>query len=219
MRYRPADRLASILQPAYAPCPGFDGGCKGIARWIPTVGHVPRGFIGAFGSIDDVEVVILVAEPGNPHPNETYQGSNIMEATCFHTFQSIEKGTDRYHKRLKLLLDLLFRGLSLEDQLKKAWLTEAYLCSAPIESDSVPSQAEYECASRYLRQQLRLLAGRPVIALGDKAQRRVRLVVPDVRNLVEALHPSARKSNLDFQRSYQSAAEAARAIWGRTRIL
>ena len=219
MRYTPAEGLASVLQPAYAPCPGFDAGCKCIARWIPAAGHVPRGFIGAFGSIDEVEVIILVAEPGDPHPSEAYQDSDMMEAACFHTFQSIKNGIDRYHKRLKLLLDLIFPNLSLGEQLRKAWVTEAYLCSAPTESGSVPPRAEYECASRYLRQQLRLLTGRPVVALGGKAQRRVSLVMPDVRNLVDALHPSARKSNQDFQRSYESAAEAARAIWDRTRRL
>ena len=217
MRFAPADGLASILQPAYDPCPGFDAGCKCIARWIPTAGHVPRGFIGALGSIDEVEVIILVAEPGNPHPNETYLDPSMMEAACSHTFWSIDEGTDPYHKRLKLLLDLIFPGLSLENQLRKAWVTEAYLCSAPVEGGKVLPRAEYECASRYLLQQLRLLSGRPVIALGKKAQRRARLVMPDTGDLVEAWHPSARKSNQEFQRSYQSAAEAACAIWDRTR--
>ena len=136
----------------------------------------------------------------------------MMEATCFHTFHAVGNGKDRYHKRLRLLLDLLFPGLSLEEQLKKAWVTETYLCSAPVEGGSVPSRAESECASRYLQPQLMLLAGRPVIALGGKAQKRASRVMPDPQNLVSALHPSARESNEEFQRSYESAAREARAI-------
>lgn len=217
MAYTPAKELATTLQPAYAPCPGFSGACKDIARWLPAAGHVPRGFIGALGSIDDVEVVILVAEPGNPHTDETYSSPNMMEAACSHTFHAIKNGRDKFHKKFRLLLDLLFPGLQFEDQLRKAWVTEAYLCSAPVESGAVPARAEYECAQRYLRPQLMLLTGRPVIVLGGKARKRVSLVMPDMHNLVEALHPSARKSDEEFRRSYGSAAEAAHTIWSRTR--
>lgn len=213
MNYTPAQELVKILRPAYRPCPGFKGACKDIATWKPSVGHVPRAFIGALGRLSEIKVVILVSEPGDPHYSlETYRGPNKLEQTCEYTFQAIENGTDRFHKRLKYLLDLLFPGLPLNRQLRKVWITQTYLCSAPTESCPVPGAAEKECSTRYLSKQLKLLRGKPVIALGkSKAHRRALPVMPDVSNLKDAFHPSARKSNVDFEQSYSDAAEWAKA--------
>ena len=109
------------------------GACDGTATWNPGAGYVPRGFIGALGAIDEVKVVILVAEFGDPH---------------------------------------LFPDLRLRDQLRKAWITETYLCSAAEEAGRVPSSAENECVSCHLSHQLEVFGGLPVIALGTKAQAR-----------------------------------------------
>ena len=166
MDYSPAEELIEILRPAYRPCRGFKGACKDIATWRPGCGYAPRGFVGALGRLDDIKVVILLSEPGCPHPTETYKGRNKLEQTCEYTFEAIEQGTDRFHERLKTLLDLLFPGLMLKDQLRKAWVTQTYLCSAPTESGRVPRAAEDECATRYLSRQLKMLQGRPVLALG-----------------------------------------------------
>ena len=45
--------------------------------------------------------VILLSEPGCPHPTETYKGRNKLKQTCEYTFKAIERGTDRFHQRLK----------------------------------------------------------------------------------------------------------------------
>ena len=66
MNYLPSQELIDVLEPAYAPCSGFSDKCRGVARWCPAAGHFPRGFIGAFGDLDEVKVVIVVAEPGDP---------------------------------------------------------------------------------------------------------------------------------------------------------
>ena len=207
----PNKRLVEILRPAYRPCVGFRGACESVATWKPVAGYVPRGFVGALGRLNEIEVVILLSEPGCPHPTEDYRGRDKLEQTCEYTFGAIKRGTDRFHNRLKLLLDLLFPQLGLEDQLRKVWITQTYLCSAPTESGAVPRGAENECASRYLSKQLKLLRGRPILALGDgKAFRRAQPVAPDARSLRPALHPSARKSNEDFRLSYEAAAKWAR---------
>ena len=209
MDYTPAQELVEILRPAYSPCDGFNGGCKNVARWKPDAGHGPRGFVGALGNIDEVEVVILLAEPGDPHSNEAYRSSNKLDETCEYTFRVLNEGTDLFHRNLKYLLDRLFPELLLKDQLRKAWVTETYLCSAPKETGPVLASAENECASRYLTWQLELMNGLPVIALGGKAHNRSRQVIPDTQNLKRFLHPSAWKSNADFRRSYEEAAEWA----------
>ena len=208
----PNERLVKILRPAYRPCPGFKGACKCIAKWKPNAGHVPRGFIGALGRLNEVKVVILLSEPGDPHRPETYRGPDKLEQTCVYTFKALSEKTDPFHKRLRALFDLLFPDLPLKDQLRRVWVTQTYLCSAPKESERVCADAEDECSKRYLTRQLDLLRGRPVIALGcSKAYRRAQPVMPDVRYLKNAWHPSARKSNADFEQSYKEAAKWARA--------
>jgi len=62
-------QLAKILEPAY-PCPEFEARCKSIMRWEPKAGHVPRGYYGAIGNLDEVELILVVAEPGDPHAGE-----------------------------------------------------------------------------------------------------------------------------------------------------
>ena len=120
MSYTPAQELIKILRPAYCPCPGFKGACRGTATWKPSVGHVPRAFIGALGRLSEIKVVILVSEPGDPHYSlETYRGPNKLEQTCEYTFQAIENGTDRFHKRLKYPVFPILGVLRLNGQSKR----------------------------------------------------------------------------------------------------
>ena len=50
------------------------------AAWFPSEGHVPRGFLGATRALEEVEVVMVLAEPGPPKdtkPNsEKYEHSD-----------------------------------------------------------------------------------------------------------------------------------------------
>ncbi len=196
------------------PCPGFSGACRGVARWKPVLGHVPRGFVGGLGSIDEIEVVILVAEPGNPLVGEKYELGDQLAQTCQHTFRLLSGDGSLFHRNLRYLLDQVFPGLRLRDQLRKAWITETYLCSAPEAAGRVPSDAEKECASRFLGQQLDLLEGLPVIALGDKAYARVRRV-PGIRNVTKA-YSVARPGcyRRPARASWDAAAKWARLLMG-----
>lgn len=214
MNHTPVPELVKILQPAYRPCPSFKGACKDIAIWKPSVGHVPRGFIGALGRLSEIKVVILVSEPGDPHySREAYRGSNKLEQTCEYTFKVLNEGTDLYHRNLKYLLNRLFPNVSLKDQLRKAWVTETFLCSAPKEAGPVPAVAEKECASRYLAGQLELLDGLPVIALGGKAYTRAKRV-PGVVNLKKAYAVGPPGCNHRPARpSWDAAAEWAKAMF------
>ena len=186
MNYTPIKELTDILLPAYSPCPGFKGRCRGIAKWKPKNGYVPIGFVGATSSLEEVEVVILFAEPGDPYGQDTFSPTDsprdLLSQGCRNTFERHRNGTDLFHRNLRLLLNLIFPGLQFEEQLKRTWLTETYLCSAPQEGGNVPSTAVRECIDRYLKQQLALFEGLPVIALGGKAQNRAR----NVPNLIKA---------------------------------
>ena len=57
----PNEALVDVLLPAYT-CQHF-GKCPD-ATWFPSEGHVPRGFLGATRALEEVEVVMVLAEPG-----------------------------------------------------------------------------------------------------------------------------------------------------------
>jgi hypothetical protein len=63
--------LAALLAPAYAPCVELRRACTEM-RWNPEFGHVPRGFLGAAGRLKEVELVLVFAEPGDPHDGERH---------------------------------------------------------------------------------------------------------------------------------------------------
>ena len=209
MSYLPSPELREVLSPSYSPCPGFEGSCKGIATWNPRQGHVPRGFIGALGSLDEVQVVILVAEPGDPLPQESFEFSDdLMAQTCRHTFKLLQTANLDYFRNLRFLLDRIFPKMELEQQLRKTWIIETYLCSAPKTTKNVPTRAERGCAEIFLMKQLELLSGTPTIALGGKAQKRARPYVPD---LIEAYAVARPGSNHKPARpSWEAAAKEAR---------
>lgn len=212
MNYKPTKELAKILQPALKPCSSFEEVCKDTARWVPSEGHVPRGFVGALGAMDEVEVILLIAEPGNPYSWESYSpGRNLLTQVTKHTFKQLDTHAEQYSRNLRYVLDLIFPRLALQDQLRRTWITETYLCSAPKEAGSVPAIAEKECANRYLVKQLTLLDGRPVIALGSKAYNRARRVIPNPRNLIKAFAIAPPGCNQSGARpSWENAAKQAR---------
>lgn len=161
--------LASVLEPAYRPCSCFKTCCREM-RWNPKAGHVPRGFLGACGRLTDVELVLVFAEPGDPHAGERHSGlkSAYEYATvAFHT------GMDQFHRNVRHILDLCYPGISFEEQMRKVWLTESVLCSAKKECGPVSKDAALACGNHYLLPQLSLLRRAMVVALGRKAQRRL----------------------------------------------
>jgi hypothetical protein len=85
----PCTELQEILLPAYRPCPNLGGPCSNVVKWYPLAGHVPRGFIGATGSANEVELVLITAEPGDPLSDEMYDEqtpSAMLARTCSHAY-------------------------------------------------------------------------------------------------------------------------------------
>ena len=178
MNYLPSQELFDVLEPAYAPCPGFSDKCRGVARWCPAAGHFPRGFIGAFGYLDEVQVVIVVAEPGDPflsnRSGHDVSPRELMAQTCRATFENYDAGKNLFHRNVRFLLNRILGVMPLEKQLVRTWITESMLCSAPVETGIVPFKVTRECGERYLAKQLVLLNRCPIVALGGKAQQRVK---------------------------------------------
>jgi hypothetical protein len=162
-------QLRDILAPAFNPCSGFKAPCTEM-RWRPKDGHVPRGFLGAYGDISEVELILVVAEPGDPQPGERHTGIESAEAIAAECFGT---GRDLFHRNVRRILELCWPGSDFQTQMRKVWITESVLCSALLEGGSVKRITERECGTRYLLPQLALLSNALVVALGSKAQSRL----------------------------------------------
>lgn len=169
---RPCRELMRVLEPAYAPCTSFSDACSSLL-WAPEKGYVPRGFLGATGDIDEVELVLVFAEPGDPHRPER---NASMDTALENTYDYMKNGRDQFHRNVRYILDLCFPKEPFNTQLRKTWMTESLLCSAPNEGGSVRASAWRYCSSQYLLAQLELLPNSLVVALGNKAQTRLKSV-------------------------------------------
>jgi hypothetical protein len=172
----PCRELRDLLLPAFQPCAGFGATCTKM-RWKPEAGHVPRGFCGATGALAEVELVLVVAEPGNPHSGEVYAGDSaeeLLDGACRNAYECFAHGTDPFHRNVRGILSACWPTLSFGDQLRRAWITESVLCSAREECGRVPSEAYRTCADLYLAGQLELLPDAVVVALGGKAHHRMK---------------------------------------------
>lgn len=166
----PNSELLVVLGEAYRPCGNF-GTCR-EARWEPRKGHVPRGFLGAVGRPDEVEVVMVFAEPGHPYDghgfDEKLGPEGLLRGGVEQTYDCFKNMTDQFHANARWFMSQLYPGLTFDEQLRHVWLTEGRLCSIDNEIGNVKDRT---CASHYLRRQLAALPNATVVAFGGKAQR------------------------------------------------
>jgi hypothetical protein len=167
----PCREVLRILESAYK-CPEFDLACSEM-RWNPVQGHVPRGFYGATGNPAEVELVMVFAEPGDPHCNERHDG---LESAYRYAAFGYENGTDQFHRNVLRILNGCWPALSFAEKMRKVWLTDSVLCSARKEGGVVPSRAASACGSRYLKRQLELFPNALVVGFGSKAQTRLKRI-------------------------------------------
>ena len=176
----------------------FCGGRCPESQWNPANGHVPRGYLGATGELDEVELVIVLAEPGDPKRTEKYV-DDLPPSDMVRRVVDFVHGTyvDRdkpvhgtVQRVIRWFLDHRFCGMNFEQQLRRVWITQARLCSR---SPGSYTPAFYQlCGDACLAAQLRLLPNVPVIAFGNKADEALRRL--NVR-ATKVPHPSARSSN------------------------
>jgi hypothetical protein len=202
--------LREVLLKAFGPCPAFTGACSEM-RWDPAKGHVPRGYCGATGELEEVGLVLVCAEPGDPHFDERYDEGNAasqMRRAYLHAYKSYKGGTDLFHRNIRFILDLCWPGISFDQQLRRTWLVDSVLCSARAEGAKVSGVVEHECRRRYLERQLALMPRAVVVALGGKAFSRLS-GIPQVLKAHSAAPPGcnykpARPSWVEVARQVQS---------------
>lgn len=167
-------KLRKILEPAFGPCPGFAGPCgegPHPVQWDPPGGHVPRGFCGAEGRIDEVKLVLVFAEPADPLEEEHQDGS--FDCAWKGARDGYEQGDNAFYRNVRTILELCFPGDSFEAKMRKVWLTESLLCSAHVVGGPVAAPCWRECTRRYLAPQLALFPNALVVALGRRATERL----------------------------------------------
>ncbi|NCM95913.1 MAG: hypothetical protein GW948_00925 [Rhodobacterales bacterium] len=161
--------IQKILLPIYAPCPGF-GTCA-EAVWNPALGHVPRGFLGACGALEEVRAIMVFAEPGGVYPTDHYDprltAKDLLAASVAETGRIIATSQDQFHRNIRWFLDQLLPGQDFVTQLRGVWMTEGRLCSVVQE---IGGRKDRSCADRYLARQIALMPKAVVIGFGGKAQ-------------------------------------------------
>ena len=174
----PCADLIEVLEPAYSPCPNFSGPCSAL-KWNPAKGYAPHGFCGGTGSLEDIRLVLVTAEPGDPgdpgdekHYNPRLAPCDLLKSISSYVYEGIKNSDRVFHRNLKYILDRCWPGLSFDEQMKRTWITESVLCSAPVTTGRVDS--EKVCADAYLRRQVELLGHAYWVAMGRKAERRLR---------------------------------------------
>lgn len=183
-------KLAHLLLAAYRPCPALLGPCSEM-RWAPEAGHIPRGFCGATGGLEEVALILVCAEPGDPHMAERHVGRSPEEhlrSAYQYAYECYSSGKDLFHKNIRYILDLCWPGEALENHLRRVWMVDSVLCSARVECGPVTRTAWQECRRRYLEAQLALMPQALVVALGGKAFSRMR-GIPDVVRAYAAAPP------------------------------
>jgi hypothetical protein len=144
-------------------------------------GLFPRGYAGAAGTLDDVDLVLVLvlAEPGEPSSNVKpplpEEPAAIVENLAAQVANAVRARKSAFHRNVHFLLECCWPDLTFDEQLRRTWISEGVLCSAAQSTARVPRVVETACAERYLAKQPALLPNAFVIALGKKAKRRLRI--------------------------------------------
>ncbi len=182
MKYLPCKELTAILLPAYTACGGDAKTCPCGRKLDSANGYIPRGFSGGFGEATDIALILVVAEPGNPDSDgsQAYDmaktDQELIADSARGVFEAVQRSEGRkdFHGSIRMILNECWPGLSLADQFRRTWITESVLCSAEVSCGPIPRSQERNCAERFLRLQLEAIPNRFVVALGGKAERRMK---------------------------------------------
>ena len=187
-------------------------------KWLPQDGFLPRGFCGATGAASEVQLVLVVGEPGDPHPQEKYNPQSspedLLNNACRYAYGCFERGSDQFHRNLReYILDQCWPALTFHAQLRRTWITESVLCSAQVEGGSVPATVYKNCVSQYLERQLALFPQAVVAAVGSKAQNRMARLPRSYLKVGSVAPPGCNQHRV--RESWQTIANEVHRRWPR----
>lgn len=82
---------------------------------------MPRGFCGATGELDKVKLVLVCAEPGDPHPHESHDKTSVVDifdSAYKYAYSCFENSKDVFHRNVRRILDLCFPASKFEEQIR-----------------------------------------------------------------------------------------------------
>ena len=178
----PHRAIRDVLAPASAPCRHL-AACP-QAKWLPREGHIPRGYLGAVGTLEEVEVAMVSAEPGFPALErgdmdfaDTTPAKMIAAAVQVSwNRRTDESKADLYHRNFNWFCDQLWPGMPFVERLRRLWMTNARLCSIDTKIGATPRNP---CAETYLAHQIALFPHSAVVGFGGKAQAALRRIGAD----------------------------------------
>ena len=149
----PNPKMQDLLRNLYQPCPNF-GTCP-EAQWNPLQGQIPRGFKGCTGELNEVEVIMVFAEPGHPIPeNESYNANlsadEYIRQSVEYGFYKLENGLTNFYQNVRWFFDQLYPATPIREWSKKVWMTESRLCSIDDEIGHVSGPYKSLCAEIHL---------------------------------------------------------------------
>ena len=152
-----------------------------------------------------LKLVLVFAEPGDPHPGESHNG---IESAFSYTYECVKDHNDRFFRNVRSIIDLCWPNEPFEQQMRRVWLTESVLCSAKRECGSIKKHIEQACIKRYLIPQLKLFPDALIVALGGKAQKRLSGFI----DYHPALHPACRFNREKVSRSWLNICEELKKL-------
>lgn len=185
------EQLKAVVMPAMR-CELFDTVCKSKGmRLDPSSGHVPRGFFGGTGTLEEIDLVIATAEPGEPLADEKYEGNaeDMFLQTQALFIRLLHRKKGRFHRNLNELLLRCWPGIGEDEMFRRTWFTNLVLCSAFKTCGKVERDVESACGEAYFNKQMTLIPNAFIILLGGKAETRCRRLKPTFTG-GRADHPS-----------------------------
>jgi len=187
--------------------------------WQKYAGLVPRGVSGGTAGADEVEVVFVLAEPSEARGEEPVRIRNVpdadlLDAVYRQSTTNIRDGAEDHHRWLRDGIMRRFLGdLPVEEIMKRAVVTCSVYCSNPkpfSNTAAVPRGVECRCAKNNLLKVLEKYPRAIIVALGNKADRRLHRFLghlPNVHARIKAMHPTAAQRPVNnAQRSWEIAA-------------
>ena len=168
MNFQQDERLIDMLL-SMQRCGNFDVCAE--AKYDPASGHVPRGFSGATGSLDEVLLVMVMAEPGFPLDGEKYKGEPVEDLKLLLCSKYLRSGENLIHRNVLKFLNDVFPMLdgNIDELLKRVWLTESRHCSIANEIGNIRKRDRLICSQRHLVEQFKLFPNAIVLLAGNKA--------------------------------------------------
>ena len=158
------------------------------AVYDPQGGHVPRGFSGATGSLDEVYLVMVFAEPGFPLPEEKFSGNPERDLEVLLDPKYLRSRTNPFHANIRTFLDGVFPQFcgDFDRQLNHVWLTQSRLCSISEELGTIKRSARLMCSRKHLVEQVKLFPNAIVLLAGARREKRLERLKKSVKTSLNA---------------------------------